>query len=94
MADDDLRTRIAAALYCHAAQSVATGVPWLNWEDAFPVVREVWLSMADAVIAELQPELNSLDRLTQWQAAPRLPMHYLMPDGSDPGFVEWKADDE
>jgi hypothetical protein len=50
---DSLRDRIAAALYCHAAQSVATGVPWLNWEDTFPVVREVWLIMADAVIEQL-----------------------------------------
>jgi len=68
----DLRTRIASALYCHAAQSVATGVPWLNWEDAFPVVLEVWLSMADAVIAELN--------LTT-------PVEYLSVDGSRQNYM-------
>jgi len=46
---DDLRTRIAAALYRQAVPS-----PLLPWEEAFPVVRNVWLGMADAVIAELE----------------------------------------
>jgi hypothetical protein len=49
---DDLRTRIAAALYRQAVPS-----PLLPWEEAFPVVRNVWLGMADAVISEI-PELT------------------------------------
>ena len=50
---DTLRTRIAAALYRHAQQTVPTGIPWLRWEDSFPVVQDLWLNMADAVIREL-----------------------------------------
>ncbi len=79
----ELRDRIAAAASNHLSDHFICYL-----EDAQA------LHLADAVIAELQPELSSLDRLTQWQAAPRLPMHYLMPDGSDPGFTKWKADDE
>jgi hypothetical protein len=30
--------------------------------------------VADVLIRELQPELKSLERLAQWQAAPRLPI--------------------
>jgi len=83
---DHLRERIANVL-----------LPDLEYAAAYNPIQdpqEQAYTLADAVIAELQPELSSLDRLTQWQYAPRLPMHYLMPDGSDPGFTNWKADDE
>jgi hypothetical protein len=87
---DSLRDRIAAALYCHAAQSVATGVPWLNWEDTFPVVREVWLIMADAVIAELGLYREDSEPRTvtnEFGATFRI-------EGGHRYVTDWKADDE
>jgi len=54
----DIRTRIA--------NIVDAQKPILNYRHCEMV--------ADAVIAELQPELKSLERLAQWQAAPRLPI--------------------
>ena len=67
MSDDDtLRTRIAAALYR------ARGLD--DFGNISPFLQRPWLQDADAVIAELQPELKSLERLAQWQAAPRLPI--------------------
>lgn len=78
---DNMRDRIAAALYRNAAAKPV--IPWLLWEDTFPVVREVWLEMADAVIAELGLQAQHLDRASCVGNKPAI--RYV---------TEWEADDE
>jgi hypothetical protein len=83
----DLRTRIAALVaYELVRQAETRNEYWYKYtplDDAGNDLPELIgldtsidpSGLADAVIAELQPELKSLDRLAQWQAAPRLPIH-------------------
>ena len=81
--DFDLRTRIWRTLEAHGLGWIDNGKPDAHCLCGHvPRLGESWhFHVADAVIAEIGNEI-----------APQY--HYLMPDGSDPGFTDWKADDE